>query len=120
MPGEGTVMKTRNAKALVTADDLALRRAWAEQFLSDAAHLPISFVLDGKQIYGLPAAWQPTAMTRRLDANLSETVLAGRDPQSGLEVRVECTFYQNYPVVEWVAWLNNPTAQATPLISDIL
>jgi alpha-galactosidase len=113
-------MKTQDAISLVSVEDLARRRAWIDQFLTEAAQLPISFVCNGQSVRGLPAAWQPTAVTRRLDSNISETIFEGHDPQSGLQVRVECTVYQNYPVVEWVAWLRNQGDQPTPLLSDIL
>ena len=118
-------MKTRehgpriNGEDLVTINDLAKRNAWAEHFLSDAAHLPIAFELEGQKLRGIPATWQPTAATRRLDANLLESVFEGHDPESGLHVRVECTVYQNYPVAEWVAWFRNDGDQPTPLLSDI-
>src|SRR5205085_10806901 len=43
----------------------------------------------------------------------------GTEPGSGLRVRVECTHYQDYPVVEWVTWLSNTGGAPTPLLSDI-
>ena len=57
---------------------------------------------------------------RRIDANLIETVFEGRDPATGLNVRVECLAYQDYPVVEWVMWLSNQGSAATPVLQDIL
>src|SRR5262245_48281457 len=112
-------MKTRDVTTLVSVADLGIRRAWTERFLANAADLPISFMLDGKQVRGIPAAWNPTMVTRRLDANLSETRFEGRDPQTGLQIRVEAKFYQNYPVVEWVVWLSNDGVEATPILSEI-
>lgn len=112
-------MTTHTVTDLVNAEDLAKRRAWAENTLTDAANIPISFVMDGEEVHGLPATWRPTVATRRLDANLSETVFTGRDPNSGLVVRVEATLYANYPVVEWVAWFENEGEEATAILSDI-
>ena len=99
--------------------DMAQSRAWSEPVFAQAAALPISFVLDGQTIRGIPAAWLPTTHRRRLDANLIETVFEGTDPASRLKVRVEVTQYQDYPVIEWVAWFSNTGSAPTPLIHDI-
>jgi alpha-galactosidase len=94
-------------------------RAWATRALSSAAGLPISFSLDGQAIRGIPEAWQPVATRRVVDANITETVFEGTDPATGLQVRVECAQYRDFPVVEWVAWLTNTGAAPTPILSDI-
>lgn len=98
---------------------MAARRAWVGRYFSHAADLPISFVLAGKAIYGIPMAWQPVMTTRHIDANLTETVFEANDPETGLNLRVECLEYHDYPVVEWVAWFTNRGEQATPILSDI-
>jgi len=95
-------------------------RAWAGRFLSGAADLPISFVLDDKAIGGIPEEWQPTSHGRRIDARICETVFEGNDARTGLNIRVECTEYADYPVVEWVAWFTNKGHETTPVIRDIL
>jgi len=99
--------------------DLARSRAWSEPLFAQAATLPISFVLDGQTIHGLPDAWQPNLRRRRIDANILETIFEGTDPRSGLKLRVECTQYQDYPVIEWVAWFNHTGSGPTPILSDI-
>ena len=76
--------------------------------------------LAGETINGIPAAWQPLEQRRRVDANIIERVFEGNDPATGLNVRVECTEYKDYPVVEWVAWFTNTGNQPTPLLQDIL
>ena len=91
-------------------EDMALGRAWSERFFSDPTDLPISFMLEGRAVRGLPANWQPTAQRRRVDANIVETIYSGADPDSGLALRVEVTQYQDFAVTEWVAWLSNPGA----------
>ena len=101
-------------------EDMSKSRAWAERFFSNAAGLPISFVFDGKAMGGIPEVWQPVSSRRRIDANISETVFEGTDPRTGLSVRVECTEYRDYPVVEWVAWFTNRGHDPTPVIRDIL
>ena len=100
--------------------DMEKSRAWTGRFLGDAASLPISFLLDGKPVTGIPADWKPVSRCRRIDANLVETIFEGRQPQTGLGLRVECAEYLDYPVVEWVAWFSNAGGRPTPILSDIL
>ena len=99
--------------------DMERSRAWTSRLLSGPASLPVSFMLDGKAVTGIPAGWGPVSNRRRIDANLIETTFEGRDAKTGLGLRVECVEYLDYPVVEWVAWLTNTGDQPTPIISDI-
>ncbi len=95
-------------------------REWTGRFTSSPADLPTSFRLDGKAIAGIPAEWRPTSRKRRIDANIIETVFEGRDVKTGLNLRVECIEYSDYPVVEWTAWFTNTGSRPTPILSDIL
>ncbi|MEZ4727387.1 MAG: hypothetical protein R3E79_09665 [Caldilineaceae bacterium] len=113
-------MMPTSATPVTRPTDMTNRRALMEQFFATPTTLPLSFVLDETPIAGIPAAWQPVAMQRRLDANLTETVSPGTDPRTGLHVRVECLIYHDYPVVEWVVWLTNNGQAATPILRDIL
>ena len=113
-------MNTAHAMPVTKPEDMLKSRAWSERFFSGAADLPISFVLGGKAIGGIPEDWQPVVKRRPIDANISETVFEGNDAGTGLHVRVECTEYRDYPVVEWVAWFTNKGHEATPVIRDIL
>lgn len=116
-------VKKMNATRVIprtTPGDMSQSQACAERFFSRAIDLPISFVLNGKAISGIPEDWHPISSRRRIDANISETVFEGTDPGTGLNVRVECTQYLDYPVVEWVAWFTNKGNTPTPVISDIL
>lgn len=113
-------MIATHAVPVTTAADLAKRQAWIEDAFTSATTLPLSFVLDENKITGIPAAWQPVSQRRRLDANLIETRFAGTDPVTGLQVRVDSWAYQDYPVLEWVAWLTNTGQTATPIIRDLL
>lgn len=112
-------MSTTYSMPITKPEDMAISRAWAGRFFASAADLPISFLLDGQAVRGIPAEWQPVSSKRRVDANLVETVFIGHNARTGLSVRVECTAYQDYPVVEWVAWLINVGHEATPLIRDV-
>ena len=101
-------------------EDMSRSREWAKHRLSVPADLPVRFTYDGTDVRGIPDVWQPVATSRRIDANIVETVFEGTEPATGLAVRVECTEYRDYPVVEWVAWLTNAGSEVTPVISDIL
>lgn len=102
-------------------EELRASRAWFTDHLSnDPGAIPISFAIGDRAIRGLPASWRPKAVTRRIDANISETVIDARDPDSGLIVRVESTKYHDYPVAEWLAWFTNDGSTSSPVLRDIL
>ncbi len=88
--------------------------------VQDPADLPFSFVLDGERIHGIPPAWQPTVRKREISAEIMETVYEAAGPGTGLELRVECMTYCDFPVVEWVAWFSNTGDTTAPALSDIL
>jgi alpha-galactosidase len=94
-------------------------RALISGIMSNAGDLPVSFVLDGRPIRGIPADWKPTVVRRRLDANMEEVVFEGEDPRTKLHLRFECTEYRDFPVVEWVAWFTNKGTVQTPIMQDI-
>lgn len=100
-------------------EDMSLCREWAARTLADGATLPISFDLDGQTYHGIPATWRSVSRVHRVDANITETVFEAADGQTGLHVRVECTAYRDYPVVEWVAAFTNSGHAPTPIISNI-
>jgi alpha-galactosidase len=95
-------------------------RTLADRFFRRADDLPISYVLDGKPLSGIPGTWHTVLDARWIDANIRETVFEGADPATGLHVRVEYTEYRDFPVVEWVAWFTNHGQTPTPIIHDIL
>jgi alpha-galactosidase len=111
---------TRAIPAAPHAADMAQSLAVAKQFFSRPADLPISFVLDGKPIHGIPPAWRPVVSRTVIDRTRSETDFEGADPTTGLQVRVECTEYKDFPVTEWVAWFSNEGREATPIIREVL
>jgi len=119
MSASKSTTNTTHTMPITKPEDMSKSRAWAGRFFSRATYLPISFVLDGKTINGIPDDWQPASHQRRIDANISETVFEGTDAKTGLNVRVECTEYHDYPVMEWVAWFMNKGHEPTPVLSDI-
>src|SRR4051794_39155940 len=112
-------MNTTYTAPSTKPDDMLKSRALTARFFSTAAALPISFVLDGKTISGIPDDWQPTSSRRRIDANIIERVFEGTHPATGLQIRVESAEYLDYPVLEWVAWFTNRGDAPTPIISDV-
>ena len=100
-------------------EEMNKSRFWSA-LLARPETLPFSLVYDGRKMNGIPQTWNPSIQKRRIDANLIETVITGRDPDTELQIRVECLEYQDYPVVEWVVWLENQGAQPSPLIQDLL
>ena len=113
-------MNTPHGIPATKPEDMLRSREWTGRFFSSPSDLPLSFVLGERAIAGIPEDWQPVPNRRRIDANIFETVFEGNDAGTGLNVQVACTEYQDYPVVEWVAWLTNKGHEATPVIRDIL
>jgi alpha-galactosidase len=117
---KGATNTTHAVPTTTQPGDMSQSEAVTKRFFSRAASLPISFELDGKALHGIPQEWRPVVSKRHVDKDRSETVFEGSDPRTGLQVRLECTQYHDYPVVEWVAWLTNKGQEYTPIIRDIL
>jgi alpha-galactosidase len=112
-------MNAGRSRPGTTADDMRQSRLWTDHFLSAPEQLPISFVYDGRKVTGIPSSWDAKRVDRRIDATIVETTFDGTDPRTGLNLRVECLRYADYPVVEWTAWLTNTGSSPTPIISDL-
>lgn len=95
-------------------------REWVKQFMSQPSDLPVSFMLDGTTNLGIPKNWKTVSNKHYTDSNTIETVFEGTDTRTGLTIRIECTEYQDFPVVEWVGWFTNHGHKPTPIINDIL
>lgn len=100
-------------------EDMDLSRRWLASLRASAADLPFSFVHDGRRIQGIPAEWEASTSTLRVDANIVQTVHEATDPATGLHVRAEVLEYRDFPVVEWVVWFTNTSDAPTPLISNV-
>jgi alpha-galactosidase len=98
---------------------MAQPRCWTGAFSAAPSQLPFSFLYDGKKTNGIPDAWNPVTTTRRIDANMVETVYEGADGDSGLTVRVEVLEYRDFPVVEWIVWFANAGYATAPLLRGI-
>ena len=61
------------------------------------AGLPVSFVYGGRKYRGLEEAlFHPSIRRDEIDSRMTRTAITGR-LADGLEVRVECTVYRDYP-----------------------
>ena len=105
---------------VTTIEDMLKSSFLTGHFVSTPENLPISFIYDDRNISGIPKSWNPVLKKRRIDANLEEMVFEGTDIGTGLNIKVECLKYLDYPVIEWVAWLSNKGTAITPVIKDIL
>lgn len=99
-------------------EDLAQSRLWLASNLTRPEDLPISFMYGDQMISGIPREWQAGTTRRQIDSRLMETIMLGKDPITGLSIRVECLKYRDYPVVDWVVWLENNGNQPSPIIQD--
>ncbi len=113
-------MSVKQILTKTTLEDMEKSRQRVGHFLSAPQNIPVAFTYGGKKISGIPLDWHPITQRRRIDANMVETVFMGQEPKTGLEMRVECLEYADYPVVEWTAWLTQKGSQPTPLIADLL
>jgi alpha-galactosidase len=95
-------------------------RAWTDHLLGDPSQLPVSFQYGGRPVRGIPPEWSPTSSLRPGNPMVEDQVYESHDPRTGLELRVEITRYNDYPVVEWTAWLTNRSERPSPLIEDLV
>ena len=79
--------------------------------------LPICFGYGQQTVKGIPTLWQPRVTVRNIDCNMTETTVVGISPE-GLEVKVVCKTYRDFPAVEYVAFLTNRAEQDSPLIQN--
>ncbi len=98
-----------------TRRDMALMSTLHPYTTPEAA--PVVYTVGETAYRGFPDAWQPAVTRRRIDATVSETVIKAVTPE-GLTVTAECTEYSDYPVVEWVMYIQNTADQDSPIISN--
>jgi alpha-galactosidase len=113
-------MNNQKNDSMTQPEDLEQSRIRTKHLFSKADRLPISFNYDGKKFSGIPNHFRPVHRIRRMDSNLIETIFEGEDPETHLNIRLECLEYQDFPVVEWVVWFTNKGRQMTPILKDLL
>ena len=83
------------------------------------AGLPISFVYGGRKYRGLEEAlFHPSIRRDEIDSRMTRTAITGR-LADGLEVRVECTVYRDYPAVEWYAEFTHRGAENSAILEQV-
>ncbi len=92
---------------------------WADSLFEQTTTFPLSFVYGGSLVRGIPSEWSPARSFRRFGPTIVETAYEGRDPETGLGLRVEVVRYLDFPVLEWTAWLTNHSDRPTPRAHDI-
>lgn len=109
-------MKQTLPTSVVPADMQRIREQM-QDYITDAAALPISFICGGERIKGLPARFSPRVKEER-KGDVIERTFTGKD-ETGLEITVVTTEYTDFPVAEIVAYFRGG-AQNTPVLRDIL
>jgi alpha-galactosidase len=92
---------------------------FVDGLFDESSTFPLSFVYDGTLLRGIPAEWSPRRSFRRFGSTIVETAYEGRDPGTGLGVRVEVVRYLDFPVVEWTAWFTNHSDRPSPRLQDV-
>lgn len=113
-------MNTKVRPNATCPEDMQLSRHWLGKCLARSETLPFSYSYAGYQIIGIPQEWNPVTRCRRLDANMIEKVVEGLHPATGLSAKVEIHYFLDFPVVEWVVWLENRGNQPSPIIENLL
>ena len=94
-------MKQTLPTSVVPADMQRIREQM-QDYITDAAALPISFICGGERIKGLPARFSPRVKEER-KGDVIERTFTGKD-ETGLEITVVTTEYTDFPVAEIVAY----------------
>jgi alpha-galactosidase len=78
-----------------------------------------SFRLGDKPSGSLLGSWGPTLRDDSSSADAVERELGFKEPESGLELRVEAKRFEKFPAVEWLARFKNTGGKDTPILEDI-
>lgn len=113
-------MSTGNEDPSPGGPDWDLLARWGGSLFNETGAAPISFSLGGERAHGIPATFAPLRRARRLTSTVHETVVLGRQPGSGLEVRLELLSYVDHPVLEWAAWFSNTGDRPSDVLEDVL
>ncbi len=99
--------------------DFSAAAAWlTETIEKDGSPGPVSFVYGGQPSAGMIHSW--TVKREKTAGESGDRFLMLRTcPNTGLQIRIEGIAYNDFPVIEWVAYLKNTGNTDTPLIEDI-
>ncbi len=98
-----------------TTQDLSMTSLLSPYTSPDA--IPVTYTIGDRVYRGIPSAWEPTVARRMLNPYAELITVTANTPE-GLTVEAECTQYNDYPVVEWVVYIQNDTDSNSPVISD--
>ncbi len=82
------------------------------------AELPLRFGYGGKEIAGFPENVKPEITECGKQEGVTEITIRGR-MADGLEIRVECVRYRDFPVVEYTAFLKNCGEKDSEIIDSL-
>ena len=82
------------------------------------ANIPLSYTIGGQRYMGIPDSFSPKVTRTVLDANLTQMTVTARHP-AGIELRVMCILYRDFPVTEWEASFTNRSEMPSPIIENI-
>ena len=109
--GDATTDKVAEA-ADPQATAIWLKQTWESASPND---LPFSFEMQGAKSKEFLGNWEKTAEEKN-----GVRLLRWKDSQTGVELRVELTIHQNWPVVEWTAFLANTGQADSPEFQRLL
>jgi len=80
---------------------------------------PFSFLYDGRPSSAFIGEWRFAEEGKIVSGTQTDYTYTYADPRSGLLLSCLLTTFSDFPAVEWVLKLKNPSAQDTPLIDNI-
>ena len=109
------------AAEVVKPVEMSPSEKWLNLRLLDAtsAHLPFSFIYDGKASGELLSAWPKKVQTKKLDADRTQRTSTWTDPKTGLKVRSVAVDYADFPVVEWTVYFTNFGKEVSPVLENL-
>ncbi len=116
---EMSYFKKRERNTTITMKTTALDRSHLAALhpFTDPAAIPVTYRIGEKTYHGFPQEFHPVAETRRVDANIRETVILAHTPE-GLELKAVCQTYLDFSVVDWVMYVTNRGEANSPVLSD--
>ena len=85
---------------------------------ADPSSVPLSFLCGEKRITGMEESFSPLLLSDKTEGTVRTVVWEGSD-STGLTIRAEAKTYADYPVVEWLAFLENRGCENSASLSDI-
>ena len=98
-------------------------RKKVEEFINDhfskGGQPPFSFTFEGKSLSQSITQWNFAEETKKIDETRTARTCTYSDPKTGLVVVASCTTFSDYPAVEWVVRIKNPSHANTPILEAI-